>query len=1068
MKRLLLWLLALVVVCAGGLLAAAASGALTRPAMHWLSSQLGRELAADGGLRIEIGRITRLSASNFRIANTAWGARPDMLTATTVVIELEAASLLKDTVVVRTVQLEGLDLSLERTAAGEHNWDFDLQDDDEASTSLPLVIERMSLPGAQISFTGPRLERPLELELATAEQHQIDGGMLDLVAQGEVNKRPLKLHMNIGPFASLVAGRDFSFAVEGELEDISLNADGHIDSLEKPVDTALSVRMKGPDAAYLAQELGIRNLGDGPFNLKAEIAPTPGGGGLRGTIAGDIGEFRLKAQGILAESAEPGNFAVQARIAGPDLSFVGGLGGVNGLPVVSFRSEFAVQRTGSALQIHSAELDLTDIHIAVQGRVGDLDDFSDSEISVQASGADFARVPGIAEQLRLVAGPFDVSGTVQRSKQGATSVQLSGTTTLAKFIVKGPVGDAPDWEATNVQLKLSGRDFAQLGKVLKLPYAPTGVFQASGGIEWSSKGLTLHDARLTVADQYLAIDGQFGAAFFARGGDARQFAGTDVRFDLHGEALEKLAGLVPDISLPRGPFSATGRLALSGKALSLSNMAVGIAGAKGSVSAELALPLSTGQASFEIDASGADISQLLPTLHDSSTAGQNFKLSTTGTRRGDQWSLQGLSFRTASGFISLQGNLLVSPEVSATGLGVEVHTENLRDVGKLIGRLWPEQPLELKGRFSGGASDFAIEKVSGQLGSTDFSGQASLHMGGKQLDMDIRLEAGVVDLADFLPKPAAKAKPDAPVKREGHDKKIRLIPEVELEYPDISGYTAKLTLKAQELRLRRQSYRNLALVAMVRDGRLSIDPMNFGGLDGKIDAILVLQPAGRKLNVQLAATGQNLALAPVPVNELGDKPTRYSVSLDLQGSGATLRELASSLNGHMQLVGRGGHILNSRLLATNSDFIGELLTTLNPMATRAVSTEVVCVAYLARAVNGIVTTDPALVMRTDEIDMISHGSVDLNTEKIDFNFKTSARQGLGFGVAQLINPYIKVNGTLARPGLTLDPKGTLVSGGTAFATGGLSIVATAAYDRVFRDKDPCGKAVAAATGHDQH
>jgi hypothetical protein len=43
-----------------------------------------------------------------------------------------------------------------------------------------------------------------------------------------------------------------------------------------------------------------------------------------------------------------------------------------------------------------------------------------------------------------------------------------------------------------------------------------------------------------------------------------------------------------------------------------------------------------------------------------------------------------------------------------------------------------------------------------------------------------------------------------------------------------------------------------------------------------------------------------------------------------------------------------------------------------------------------------------------------------------------------------------------------------VSGGTAFATGGLSIVATAAYDRVFRDKDPCGKAVAAATGHDQH
>ncbi len=48
MKRLLFWLLALVVVCAGGLLVAAANGALTRPAMYWLSGQLGRELAAEG------------------------------------------------------------------------------------------------------------------------------------------------------------------------------------------------------------------------------------------------------------------------------------------------------------------------------------------------------------------------------------------------------------------------------------------------------------------------------------------------------------------------------------------------------------------------------------------------------------------------------------------------------------------------------------------------------------------------------------------------------------------------------------------------------------------------------------------------------------------------------------------------------------------------------------------------------------------------------------------------------------------------------------------------------------
>lgn len=1061
MKRLLFWLLALVVVCAGGLLVAAANGALTQPAMHWLSSQLGRELAADGGLHISFGRITRLTANGLRVANTTWGARPDMLTASNVVIGLETTSLLKNTVIIRTVQVEGLDLSLERTAAGEQNWDFGLEDDDTPA-SLPVVIERISLPDAHIRFSGPRLEHPLELNLATAEQREIAGGMLDLVAQGQVNEKPLKLHMSIGPFAGLVAGRDFSFSAQGQLDEISLDFAGRIDSLAKPTDTALTLRMNGPDATYLTQQLGIRNLGSGPFKLKAEIAPTTAGGGLRGTIAGDIGEFTLKAQGILAESADPEKFAVRARIAGPDLSLVGGLAGINGLPVVSFRSEFAVQRSGAALQIHSAELDLTDAHIAVQGRIGQLSDLGDSKISIQASGADLARVPGIGARLQIFSGPFDVSGTVQRSTQGADSVQLSGTTRLAKFSATGSVGDAPAWEGTKLKLTLSGSNFMPLGKALKLSYAPAGVFQASGDVGWSGKGLALHDARLTVAEQYLAIDGQFGPAFFEAGGDARQFAGTNISFDLHGEALEKLAGLAPDITLPQGPFSASGRLALVGNALALSDVDVVAGGAKGKVSAELALPPGSGQAKFDLKASGPDIARLIPTLHDSPTAGQNFELSTTGTRRGDQWSLQGLSFSTATGLISLRGNLLVSPAVSATGLDVKVRTASLREVGKLIDRRWPDQPLELQGRFSGGAREFTLEQLSGRFGSTDFAGRAALHMAGKQPDIDIQLESAVVDLGDDLATPVAKAASGKSAEKDRRDRKTRLIPEVELELPDLSSYTAKLTLKAQELRLLRQSYNNLQIVAVVRNGRLSIDPLSFGGLDGKVTATLLLRPVARGLDVQLVATAQNIELAPFPVDNAGDTPTRFAASLDLHGSGSSLRELAGSLNGRMQLVGRGGRILNSRLLSTNSDFVGELLKTLNPMATRSVTTDVVCVAYLFSAVNGIVTTDPALVMRTDTIDIISHGSVDLNTEKIDFSFKTSARQGLGFGLAQLINPYIKVNGTLANPGLTLDPTGTLVNGGTAFVTGGLSIVATAAFDRVFRDKDPCGKAVAAA------
>ena len=106
-----------------------------------------------------------------------------------------------------------------------------------------------------------------------------------------------------------------------------------------------------------------------------------------------------------------------------------------------------------------------------------------------------------------------------------------------------------------------------------------------------------------------------------------------------------------------------------------------------------------------------------------------------------------------------------------------------------------------------------------------------------------------------------------------------------------------------------------------------------------------------------------------------------------------------------------------------SDFLGELARTLNPLSKRQEFTDVVCQAYLFDASAGVLKTDPVIVIRTADLDIISNGSVDLRNEAIDFNFKTSARGGLGFSAGELLNAYVKVSGTLSKPYLTVDPKG---------------------------------------------
>jgi hypothetical protein len=107
-------------------------------------------------------------------------------------------------------------------------------------------------------------------------------------------------------------------------------------------------------------------------------------------------------------------------------------------------------------------------------------------------------------------------------------------------------------------------------------------------------------------------------------------------------------------------------------------------------------------------------------------------------------------------------------------------------------------------------------------------------------------------------------------------------------------------------------------------------------------------------------------------------------------------------------------------------------------------------------------------MRTAEVDIVSNGSADLRSEKLDLNFKVAPRRGLGINVVQVINPYLKVTGSLAKPGVTIDPTGALVNGGAAFATAGLSIVATTLWDRVVHEKDPCGAAAAESERRAQH
>ena len=203
-----------------------------------------------------------------------------MLSATHVMVVIDALSLLSrsPTLIVNQIRIDGLDLLLERNADGDANWHFDMPASEPGApwlTKLPLVVDGVALPGAHVVLVAPRLDRPLDLRFDEINQQHGTGDMLQIAANGQANGTDLRITGQIGPFANLITAQGFSAAIDGTLGELSLSIKARVDSLANPVDSEADIELNGPDAAYVASTLGVRNLGNGPFNFALSVSPAP-------------------------------------------------------------------------------------------------------------------------------------------------------------------------------------------------------------------------------------------------------------------------------------------------------------------------------------------------------------------------------------------------------------------------------------------------------------------------------------------------------------------------------------------------------------------------------------------------------------------------------------------------------------------------------------------------------------------------------------------------------------------------------------------------------------------------
>ena len=194
------------------------------------------------------------------------------------------------------------------------------------------------------------------------------------------------------------------------------------------------------------------------------------------------------------------------------------------------------------------------------------------------------------------------------------------------------------------------------------------------------------------------------------------------------------------------------------------------------------------------------------------------------------------------------------------------------------------------------------------------------------------------------------------------------------------------------------------------------------------------------------------------VARLGSNP-KVTVTAQFTGIGATPRQMYASTKG-FAVISRGPGLITTKVspflvqsLSTN------LLQVLLPGKKPDDFNQLECAAARVDVKDGVASSPDGIALRFKRMDILGSGSIELSTGKILFGFKAVRRRWLDFTVISVAGNFAIISGTLENPKVGLDTQGLLIQGGAAWATAGLSLLATDFLRTMSSSKDPCAAIV---------
>ncbi|MBC7908792.1 MAG: AsmA family protein [Rhodospirillaceae bacterium] len=250
---------------------------------NWLRSPIesraggavGRGVAIEGNLDVDLGRVTRIRAERVRVGNPPWTRDPEMARFEAIEIAIRLWPLLSGRVELPDVKLIHPTVALEKNRAGEANWQFSTTAAKVAApekrSQFP-IIERLVIEDGQLAYRDPASGIHIDSRIHTAVGGDPAHEKVRLSGQGSFKGEPARFNVEAGSLLTLRETKEpYPILVEAAIGATRAKAEGTIDEPLKMAGVYLDLALSGQDMAAVFPLFGIPLPPTRPYSISGKL-----------------------------------------------------------------------------------------------------------------------------------------------------------------------------------------------------------------------------------------------------------------------------------------------------------------------------------------------------------------------------------------------------------------------------------------------------------------------------------------------------------------------------------------------------------------------------------------------------------------------------------------------------------------------------------------------------------------------------------------------------------------------------------------------------------------------------